>query len=192
MYLIENPHLVVKYLVYILAVWFFISVLAKGIRGNLSSVIIFLFMIVQLIMYKENNQLYGSVEYFNEYKDELWVWIRLSGLTALALTMIFWRDDAAWKQALILAFATFVHNMVLLDLTITSNWFSLFFYNYYDELIIIVGLLQLWVSKNGMVNGINNLFRKASRGYLWLHIRWDGGIQSLNIYFRQKKSEKGN
>lgn len=194
MYLIENPHLIVKCLVYILAVWFFISMLAKGVRGNASAVIIFLFMVVQLIMYKENKNPIDSIEYLNEYIDELWVWMRLSFITGLTLTYkkIFRSDSNAWKQAFILGFATLVHTMVLLDLTITSNWFSLFFYNYYDELIITVGLLQLWVSSNGMVNGITNLFRKTSRSILWLYVRRGGSVQNRNIHFRQKKSEKGN
>lgn len=192
MYLIENPHLVVKYLVYLLAVWFFISILVKGVRGNLSAVIIFLFMVAQLIMYKENKNPIESIEYLNEYIDELWVWIRLAGITALSLTFkkVFRSDSSAWKQAFILGFATLTHTMVLLDLTITSNWFSLFFYNYYDELIITVGLLQLWVSSNGMVNGITNLFRKTSRSILWLYVCWGGSVQNRDINYRKTKSEK--
>ena len=191
MYLIENPHLVVKYLVYLLAVWFFISILAKGIRGNLSSFIIFVSVCVQMYIFKENTQVYGSVEYSNEYVDELRLCVRLSGVTLLSLVMILWRDRVAWKQAFIFAFATFVHNMVLLDFTITSNWFSLFFHDYYDGLIIIVGLLQLWVSSNGMVDGINNLFRKASRSILRFHIRWGWSVQNRHIHYRKTKSEKG-
>lgn len=160
MYLIENPHLIVKYLVYLILVCFFILMVAGSAEVKRSSFVLFLFALVQLFIFKEITQEYGSDEYLREYVNELSLCISLSGLTSLSLTMFIRLDKAASKQALILVFATIVHTMVLCDLTIRSSWFSLFFFNCYDELIIIVGILQIWMSRDGMAEGLNNAFRR--------------------------------
>lgn len=83
--------------------------------------------------------------------------ILLDGITAFILTMFLVFDKLAWKQALVLAFATLCHVMIIYDLTITSSWFSLFFYNYYDELIIAVGLTQMAVSYDGINTALRNI-----------------------------------
>ena len=160
MYLIENPHLVVKYLVYLLSVWFFILMITGNSKDKLSAFILFLFTLVNLYIFKENQHVYGSTDYFDAYVYELELAISLNGLVALSLTMVMNLDRTAWKQALLLAFATFVHTMVLCDLTIASSWFSEFFFDHYDGFIILVGLLQIWVSYDGMVKGFNNAFRR--------------------------------
>lgn len=191
MYLIENPYLIVKYLVYLLFIWFFILTIIGSNKVRFSSLIIFLFTLVQLIIFKENTEVYGSIAYEKAYYDELYLCMKLSGLTAFALTMRLWCDNAAWKQALILAFATFVHFMVIYDLTKVSSWFSLFFYNYYDELIIIAGLSQMMVSWNGMVDGVTGLFKKRLRALFWIHSHCGCVIQSFSVHPRKtKKSEK--
>ena len=118
--------------------------------------------------------------------------ILLDGITAFTLTMFLFVDRLAWKQAVILCFATLCHIMIIYDLTIASTWFSVFFYNYYDELIITVGLTQMAVSYDGMVNGITNLFRAGQRGVLRFFTYSSCNIQSNNIHYRKTKSEKGN
>jgi len=83
--------------------------------------------------------------------------IILDAITAFTLTMFLVFDRLAWKQALLLCFATLCHIMIIYDLTIASSWFSLFFYNYYEELIITVGLLQMLVSWNGIYTALRNI-----------------------------------
>jgi len=160
MYLIENPHLVVKYLVYFISVWFFILMLTGSDETKRSSFVLFLFTIVQMFTFKEITQEYGSNEYLQSYIEELSLCISVSSLAGVSLTRILHLDELASKHALILVFATITHTMVLCDLTIRSSWFSLFFFDYYDVLIMIVGLLQIWISRNGMANGLINVFRR--------------------------------
>ena len=83
--------------------------------------------------------------------------ILIDGITAFTLTMFLFIDKLAWKQALILCFATLCHIMIIYDLTIASTWFSVFFYNYYDELIITVGLTQMAVSYDGINTALRNI-----------------------------------
>jgi len=83
--------------------------------------------------------------------------ILLDGVTAFTLTMFLFFDKLAWKQSLLLAFATLCHIMIIYDLTNTSTWFSLFFYNYYDELIITVGLTQMAVSYHGINTALRSI-----------------------------------
>ena len=69
------------------------------------------------------------------------------------------------------------------------------FYTYYDELIITVSLLQMLVSYDGIASGINGFVRSLKS----LHVRLLWGydlcvrcIKNYNLFFKQKKSEKGN
>ena len=71
-------------------------------------------------------------------------------------------DKTAWKQALLLAFATVCHGMIIYDLTIASSIFSLFFYSFYDELIITIGILQMMVSYDGFTTALSNIRKSIS------------------------------
>jgi len=47
--------------------------------------------------------------------------------------------------------------MIMIDQTIASSSFSAFFYSYYDELIITVGLTQMLVSINGIITALRKI-----------------------------------
>jgi len=89
---------------------------------------------------------------YNRNVSVLW-----DGATALILAMFLVFDKVAWKQALLLAFATLCHIMIILQLTEAPSIFSLFFYSFYDELIIIVGILQMMVSHDGLITALGRL-----------------------------------
>lgn len=97
-----------------------------------------------------------------QYTDKKEFLIKFDGASALALSMILTVNKSIWKHALILSFAVLCHSMILLHL-ITGSYFmwaiSKPFYLIYDELIIMSALLQLWVSRNGMVKGLDNASR---------------------------------
>ncbi len=78
-------------------------------------------------------------------------------------------DKVAWKQALLLAFAVLCHSMIIYDLTISSSLFSAFFYDFYDELIIMIGLLQMMVSYDGIVSAFSNLQKLLHRTIFYIH-----------------------
>ena len=97
---------------------------------------------------------------YNRNVSVLW-----DGATALILSMFLIFDKTAWKQALLLAFATLCHIMIIYDLTIASSVISLFFYSFYDELIITIGILQMMVSYDGFTAALRSLRE---------HISWVG------------------
>ena len=83
--------------------------------------------------------------------------ISWDGVSALIMTMFLTYDEKASKQAVLLAFAVTVHTVVLCDQDIHSSPISALIYNWYDELIITIGLLQMVVSYNGFINAFSNL-----------------------------------
>ena len=115
----------------------------------------------------------------NSYIHNREVFILWDGVTALILTMFLCVDKAAWKQALLLAFATLCHIMIILSI---KQAHAGFFYTWYDELIIAVGLFQMMVSYDGFINALSNLqslllrtYHYFNRSYQSLFVRKDGG-----------------
>jgi len=113
------------------------------------------------------------------YIEKKEVYILNDGVAALILTMFLYVDKTAWKQALLLAFATLCHIMIILSI---KQAHAGFFYTWYDELIIAVGLLQMMVSYDGFINALSNLqglllrtYHYFNRSYQDLFVRKDGG-----------------
>lgn len=138
-------------LCYVLAAYF-LFILAFGGGGNrVHAAIIFLASSLNVIF---ELPLSTNVA---EYVHNRNVFVLWDGATALILAMFLAFDKIAWKQALLLAFATLCHIMIIYDLTIASSIFSLFFYSFYDELIITVGILQMMVSYDGFITALGRL-----------------------------------
>jgi hypothetical protein len=76
---------------------------------------------------------------------------------ASALLLAFAFKKPAFKQSALLAFATLCHTMLLYDLTITSTQVTNFFYNWYEELIVMIGLLQMAVAHDGFTSALNRV-----------------------------------
>lgn len=53
--------------------------------------------------------------------------------------------------------------MIIYDLTIHSSFASNMFYTWYDELIIMVGILQMAISHNGLTNALGGMRGFISR-----------------------------
>jgi len=96
---------------FVMAIYFFIVLcFSKGYR--IHSIIIVLYCLVGIYMPESN------------FIKETSTAILIDGVTAFTLTMFLFLDRLAWKQALLLAFATVCHIMIIYDLTIASTWFS--------------------------------------------------------------------
>ena len=113
------------------------------------------------------------------YIENRELYVMYDGVTALVLTMFLHLDKTAWKQALLLAFATLCHIMIILSI---KNAHAGFFYTWYDELIITVGLLQMMVSYDGFISALSNLqelllrtYHYFNRSYQSLFVHKDGG-----------------
>lgn len=108
------------------------------------------------------------------------VFVLWDGATALILCMFLKLDKTAWKQALLLAFATLCHIMIILSI---KEAHAGFFYTWYDELIIAVGILQMMVSYDGLINALSNLQELLLRTYHCCD-------RSYQSFFTRKDSEK--
>lgn len=160
-------------LMMVLAVYFFI-ILCFGTGNRTHSVIIFISCCIGLVIPEVSGEsLKGFIRCVNTS-------ILLDGVTALSLTMFLIFDKLAWKQALVLCFATLCHIMIIYDLTIVSSIISNFIYVLYDELIIVVSMLQIAISKDGFINALRNV-----RIYI---LRFSNGVRcySQNLYSSKK------
>lgn len=152
----------------ILTFYFLFIVLFGKLRDKISSFIVFVASIFIVITADYDFSVIGNIVSNESYTQDVWLSILWDGGTALALTMFLRYDEHAWKQALLLAFATIYHSMILLYLTTDSTLTKeivVFFYTWYDESIILIGLIQLLVSADGMANAIRGakiLFRRDS------------------------------
>ena len=145
-------------LCYVIAVYFFIILCFGGENNRIHAAIIFLASILNVIF--ELPESIDMAEYIYNRK----VFILWDGATALVLSMFLMFDKTAWKQAILLVFATLCHIMIIYDLTIASSVFSLFFYSFYDELIITIGILQLAVSHDSFYTALRRLQGAIFRG----------------------------
>lgn len=162
-------------LCYILAAYFFIILIFGTENNRVHAAIIFWASLLNVMFILPES--INLTEYIhNRNVSVLW-----DGATALILSMFLIFDKTAWKQALLLAFATLCHIMIIYDLTIASSIFSLFFYSFYDELIITIGILQMMVSYDGITAALGNI-RKSMAGAV-------GDIRSYSQ--RLSSSEKG-
>jgi hypothetical protein len=144
-------------LCYIIAAYF-LFILIFGGRGNrIHAAIIFLASALNVIF-----ELPESTN-LSEYVYNRNVFILWDGVAALILSMFLLFDKTALKQALLLAFATICHGMIVYHLTIAPSLFSLFFYSFYDELIVVVGILQIMVSYDGVITAFSNAKEFISR-----------------------------
>lgn len=141
---------------YLVALWFLVlSFVDKKSRWFAA----FLFLSSALnILIVDASDLLSSLSYV-EKKGFL---ISFDGVMATVLTSIAIKESKANQQAIILALMVFCHSMVSLHL-ITGSYYmwamSKPFYHLYNELITMLAILQMAVTRHGMAKGINNSLR---------------------------------
>jgi len=161
--------LIGDYLSVVLASFFLFILLFSDKRYKIHSFIIFLSSILAYSALSGDTSQMARAVTLDEYIKDCEISVLWDGVTALILTMFLVFDKNAWKQALLLAFAVLCHSMIIYDLTIASSLMSNFFYSFYDELIILIGLLQIVASLNGYFNALRNVreFILRSRFYCY-------------------------
>lgn len=165
-------------LLHLMAVYFLFILIFSESRYKVHAVIIFLSSALNLYF-----ELPISTN-IDEYIHNRNVFILWDSATMLILLLFLAFDSVAWKQALLLTFATMTHIMITYHLTTTEpSLFSLFFYSYYDELIIMVGLLQMMVSYNGFIAALRRARELNSRVGVYI-VR-----TSQSIYSFKKRRE---
>ena len=168
-------------LMVVMVIYFFIVLcFSKGYRSH--SLIILISCFIGLMIPEAKND---TVE---EFIRLVKVSVLIDGVTALSLSMLLLLDKPACKHVILLSFATVTHIMVIYDTTIESSYFSLFFYSYYDELIITVGLLQMAVSYDGLRSACVNLHRFAKGMLDWS--RYDNSSASKSLHIQKERKAK--
>lgn len=143
-----EPHLIAVNLSYLLLVWFFIiSTFGKSRDFTVSLVLFVLWGLYCFIFFFELFRPLSYIETLNTI-------ILIDSSFALSCTMILKLSPSAWKHSLLLCFATLCHCMVLLSL---KHEYASIFYLWYDELIILIGLLQMVISYNGFTTALRNI-----------------------------------
>jgi len=132
-------------------VYFFVIVFFGNGQPVRHSVIIFLSCIVNIYFCSEGDL--NQAEYIIDRNKALIIEI----LTCFALLSIMIFDRDAWKQAALLAFAVLCHTMIIYRYTIEYTWLSQLFLLNYDELLILIGIVQMVVSRDGFRTAFSNL-----------------------------------
>lgn len=138
------------FIVYIMVAWFLI--LSFGDKNYfLCSIIILVASVVNILMV----DVFGLTDSMG-YIELRGLSIKIDGLAAVILTAFYTKDKLAFKMSLLLAFSVLCHTMIVYNLTVHSGFVSNFFYAWYDELIITIGILQMWISRNGIITVLRN------------------------------------
>ena len=164
---------------YLTVVWFFI-ITVLGNKGYMISSLCILACVSVNIAWIELSVDIGTAGDYIYRKEFL---IRLEGATALFMVMFLSRDKIAWVQAPLLCFGILCHIMLILSIV---NSHTGFFYNWYDELIITIGLLQMVVSYNGLRGAAINLFRGIQNMLCWLRDNNSSASESLHLQKERK------
>ena len=137
---------------YLVAPWFLFIIVFGDIKYLPHAAILFAMAVVN-ILFVDVFGMTGPLSYVEEKYLLMWYDISI----ALFMLTLLRVDKQSWKHALILAFAALCHFMIIYDLTIHSSFASNVFYTWYDELIIMVGILQMAISHNGLTNALGNI-----------------------------------
>lgn len=175
-----QPHLIVKYMVYFLMVWFFIaSISTEDRKVNLS---LFAMYLVNTIWFEPITFTYGTIEFKNQYilNKEFLVGIDVFfGLIIFALSGEG-STKYSWRQFALLGFVVLCHSVILYRLTVNQTWLVNLFYNVYDELVIIVGILQVCISRDGLLNSIRRI-------QVFTYGIWVRDIRDCKIHLTRRK-----
>jgi len=143
-----KPHLIAENLSYLLLVWFFVISVFGGIKDFAVSCCLCILWLIYCWIFTFN--LFDPLSYI-ELTNKI---ILIDGSFALACAMLLKLSPTALKHSLLLCFATLCHIMIILSLKTKSYGF---FYLWYDELIILVGLLQMVISYNGFTKALHRI-----------------------------------
>ena len=138
-------------IVYMMVAWFLILLFSDK-NYFLCSIIILLSCIANILIV-DIFELTASMDYY----DERGLLIKLDGIAAVVLTALYFKDKLAFKMSLLLMFSVVCHTMIIYDLTVHSSFVSNLFYTWYDELIIMVGILQMVISSDGITSALRRI-----------------------------------
>jgi len=137
--------------VYIMAAYFLVVTIFGNGQSKRHSAIIFISALVFIFCS------YPPTSDFKQYILNRNLDLIYEILTCVALMMILTFDRDAWKHLALLLFAVLCHVMIIYRLTIEYTLISHWFYLYYDELLILIGISQMVVSRDGFRTALSNV-----------------------------------
>lgn len=169
----------------LLAIFFcFIFIFGKSEHKILSSILLLSSLFASLLepippeLYTTNPSLY-----LDRYLDNMGSLITIDGGAGLVLTMFLANSKVIVKQSFLLLFLIIVHFMVIYALTIERNIFAVFCYSWYAEITILIGVLQMVVSRDGFsgaLGGIQSFIH-------WLGVHYYNGREAFFAYIQSWK-----
>lgn len=150
-------------IVYIMVLWFLILLFSN--KNYFWCAIIILLSSISNIIIVDLLHLTEPMTYIQE-RGFL---IKLDGLTAVVLTSLYFRDKLALNMSLLLVFSVACHTMIICKLLLGSSALTFFFYFWYDELIMAIGILQMAISRDGITSAFRNIREHLLRisFYFW-------------------------
>jgi hypothetical protein len=91
------------------------------------------------------------------YTEESLFLIGFDGATALALTFFIGKQHSCANQSIILLIAVFCHFATIYDIQNSLFIITSFIDSYYEQAIILLGLLQMWIARNGIFSAFRNI-----------------------------------
>jgi len=101
------------------------------------------------------------------YIEAKQVLIKFDGVVAVVLISFLIKYKNARRLSILAVFAVFCHAMVIHHLEIGKSGF---FYTYYDQLIVTISVLQMLVTKDGLVNAYKNAIDTFNRKSIQIRI----------------------
>ena len=101
-----------------------------------------------------------SETYRSDYLKQVNTSMLIEGAAGLVMIYFLFFDRLVKYHAVILAFAVMCHIMVYCHIQEDPEWIQAItygFYTFYDELIILIGLMQMAVSYNGFTTALGNV-----------------------------------
>jgi len=150
-----------------LAIYFIFILLAGDSKYKRHSLVLVVYSVVYFFMPSLDQD---SLTYKADYLQAVDISMMIEGAAGLAMAYFLSKDSLAKYHAGILVFAIVCHFMVYYKIKGDPEWIQAIaygFHAFYDELIIIVGLLQMAVSKNGITTAYNNAPGKLQNLVFW-------------------------
>lgn len=183
-YLINNPQMISVFLSLPFCLWFFYLACFTDKEFKTSASLLAVYWLIYFIIF-----LLGLFDPLS-YLDSVYYAICIDGICAIAILFYRYTDENSPPHAWILCFVILCHTMISLHLISgneTVKLLSVFFYNFYDEFIILTMLLQIMVSKNGIPSA-----SIGSYGYIQaMLLRFSINISNCLTFVQGLQEEKG-
>lgn len=158
-------HLVSRSIIYVLGAIFLFIFISGDRQYKVHSFILLSYFILSIFIPELNK---SALTYGRDWIDQCFISLQIAGATSLALLIFLPLDKLNKYHWIILILTVVTHSMVTsyLEVRDRDHWvviYGMYFYDYYDELIILTYLAMIGVSYNGLNTAYNNSLGAVQR-----------------------------